>query len=79
MSHTPHELDEVFAGQEAQLNALKAQNTHFARLSDEYHRLNRQIHRAETDIEPMADHVLEDLKKRRLALLDEIREMLGPV
>ena len=76
MSHTPHELDAVFPDHAAQLDALKAEDAHFRQLADTYHTLNREIHRAETDVEPVADYVLEDMKKRRLTLLDEIGAML---
>jgi hypothetical protein len=76
MSHVPHELAEVFPDRTERLHELKTTDGHFARLHDEYHVLNRQIHRAETDIEPMEDHALEDLKKRRLAILDEVSALL---
>ncbi|MFT6774969.1 MAG: hypothetical protein ACJA1L_002685, partial [Paracoccaceae bacterium] len=33
-------------------------------------------HRGETDVEPMADLHLVELRKKRLALLDEISGML---
>ena len=76
MSHTPHELDEVFADRTERLEALKAGDAHFRHLADDYSVLNSEIHRAETDLDPVADHVLEEMKKRRLALLDQIRAML---
>lgn len=77
MTHTPHELHEEFPEHTALLHELKIGNHHFARLADEYHMLNRTIHRAETDIEPMDDSHLGELKKRRLALKDEIAGMLA--
>lgn len=72
MSHVPHELHEEFPDKADTIRELRANNRHFAKLTEEYHELNRTIHRGETDIEPMDDFHLEDLKKRRLALLDEI-------
>jgi uncharacterized protein YdcH (DUF465 family) len=77
MSHTPHELAEEFPEHAEKLHALKAENAHFARLADDYHTLNREIHRAETDVAPMDEFALEDLKKRRLVMLDEIKRMLA--
>lgn len=77
MSHTPHELAEALPGKAAEISARKAADPRFARLADDYHALNREIHRGETDVEPMDDFRLETLKKRRLALLDEIRGMLA--
>jgi uncharacterized protein YdcH (DUF465 family) len=51
-------------------------NAHFARLADRYHDVNRAIHRAEAEVEPMSDDALEEMKKQRLHLKDEIAGML---
>lgn len=75
MSHTPHELAETFDA--AELHALKMRDAHFARLADQYHDLNREIHRIESGIEAASDERAETLKKQRLALLDEIAGMLA--
>lgn len=37
MSNTPHELSEEFPEKVEQINALRASNSHFAKLADEYH------------------------------------------
>ncbi len=58
------------------IHALKASNGHFARLVDEYHALNRKIHRVETRVEPTSKDVEEELKRRRVRLKDEIAQML---
>jgi uncharacterized protein YdcH (DUF465 family) len=76
MSNTPHELAEEFPEAAEKIHALKASNAHFAKLADEYHELNRQIHRIETDIEPAGDEHQTELRKQRLALKDEIFAML---
>jgi len=76
MSNTPHELAEEFPEAAEKIHALKASNAHFAKLADEYHELNRQIHRIETDIEPTSDEHQTELRKQRLALKDEIFAML---
>jgi len=76
MSHTPHDLAETFPDHTDQMHALRDSNAHFAKLTDQYEVLNKEIHRGETDIEPMDDAHLEDLKKQRLALLDEITGFL---
>jgi len=76
MAHTPHELAEEFPDQADKIHALRESNAHFAKLSDDYHALNREVHRGETDVEPMDDAHLEDLKKQRLAMLDEISGFL---
>jgi uncharacterized protein YdcH (DUF465 family) len=76
MSHTPHELAEQLPEFANAISACKLSDAHFAKLADAYHELNREIHRAETDVEPMDDMHLVELRKKRLALLDEIRAML---
>lgn len=76
MSHTPHELAEEFPNHAERIRSLRGSDAHFTRLSDRYHALNREIHRGDTEVEPMDDLRLEDLKKQRLALLDEINAYL---
>jgi hypothetical protein len=77
MSHTPHELHDEFPGQADRIAALKAEDAHFAKLADEYHAINRQVHRAETNVEPMSGAAETELRKRRAALKDEIAAMLN--
>lgn len=72
MSHTPHELNEEFPQQAEQMTALKLSDTHFAKMSDDYHTLNRAIHRAETDVEPTSDDNMQKMRRERLALKDQI-------
>lgn len=76
MSHTPHELAEEFPEFAAKLHELKVANPHFARLADDYHEVNRAIHRAETNVEPIADEAETELRRKRLALKDEIARIL---
>lgn len=77
MSHVPHELVDEFPDKIERIRGLKAEDAHFARLTEQYHELNRTIHRGETNVEPMDDFHLESLKKQRLALLDDIRVRLS--
>ncbi len=72
MSHTPHELIEEFPDQVQKMHDLKQSDAHFARLFDEYHDVNRAVHRAETNVEPMEDLAQVDLRKQRAHLKDEI-------
>ncbi len=72
MSHTPHELHEEFPDHVETMQALRQSDAHFARLADEYHDLNRAIHRAETNVEPISPVAETDLRKSRAALKDEI-------
>jgi uncharacterized protein len=58
------------------IHALKTSDNRFARLVEDYHELNRQIHRIETRVEPSSEDVEEELKRRRVRLKDEIAQML---
>ncbi|MEZ5675629.1 hypothetical protein SAMN06265173_11157 [Thalassovita litoralis] len=77
MSNTPHELHEEFPEHADKISALKQENAHFAKLAEEYHELNRAVHRAETNVEPIEQLAETDLRKRRAALKDEIWGMLS--
>jgi len=77
MSHTPHELADEFPNDEALIHRLKQDNAHFATLVDRHHEINRAIHRSEAEVEPLGDEQLEQLKRQRLALLDEVATMLA--
>jgi len=76
MSHTPNELADVFPDNAEALHQLKLTDAHFARLAEQHHEVNREIHRIEAEIDAASDDRLEALKKERLHLLDEIAAML---
>ncbi|WP_375175658.1 YdcH family protein [Pseudooceanicola sp.] len=76
MAHTPHELHDDFPGHAETISTLKQVDAHFARMTEEYHALNRRIHRAETNVEPMEDLAMIDLRKQRAALKDNIYSAL---
>jgi len=76
MSHRPHDLAAEFPEMVATIKTLKAADAHFARLAAEYDEVNDRIHRAETNIEPVEDLAMVDLRKQRGHLKDEIYAML---
>ena len=76
MSHTPNELAEEFPDRVEQMSKLKQSDAHFSKLFDEYHEINRAVHRAETDIEPTDDLHMAEMRKQRLAFKDEIWSMI---
>lgn len=75
----PHDLTEEFPEDAAKLHALKGRNAHFARLVAEYEEVNEAVHEAETRLAPTDEAHEEELRRRRLALKDEIRRMLQAV
>lgn len=76
MSHTPHELAEEFPEAVDRIHELKGSDPHFVRLADEYHDVNRHIHRHESGIQPASESHETELRKRRMVLKDEIYTIL---
>lgn len=77
MSHVPHELAEEFPDKVEKMHDLKEGDAHFRKLFDEYHDLNRAIHRAETNVEPTDDFNEQRMRKERMVLKDQIARMLA--
>ncbi len=77
MTHTPHELHEEFPEYAQKLTELKTNNAHFAKLADDYHEINRAVHRAETNVEPVEELAEVEMRKKRALLKDEIYRMLS--
>ncbi len=77
MTNTPHELAAEFPEKADLIHKLKTEDAHFARLAEEYHAINRQVHRAETNVEPMEELAEVDLRKKRAHLKDQIYAMLS--
>ncbi|OYU20157.1 MAG: hypothetical protein CFE34_01655 [Rhodobacteraceae bacterium PARR1] len=76
MSNTPHELHDEFPDQAQAIHALKAKDAHFARLLEEYHYVNRAVHRAETRVEPVSAEAESALRHKRMRLKDDIWKAL---
>lgn len=74
-----HNLATEFPEYKEQIHQLKMEDRHFARLFDEYHEVDDQLHRTEQGIEVHADEFVESLKLRRLHLKDELFGMLRKV
>lgn len=67
-----HELPEY----KDKIHELKVSNAHFAKLFDQYHEVDHEVRRIEQGIETPADDYTEEVKKKRLALKDELFQML---
>ncbi|SHL19129.1 hypothetical protein SAMN05444414_10743 [Roseovarius marisflavi] len=76
MSHTPHELHDEFPELAEKVSEMKQKDAHFGKLADEYHQVNRAVHRAETLVEPMEELAEVELRKKRAALKDKLYQML---
>lgn len=77
MSHTPHELSADFPEHAETIAKIKASDAHFARLYDEYHDINRQVHRSETNVAPMSELAEVELRKQRASLKDQLWQMIA--
>jgi len=67
-----HELPEY----RERIHELKTQDNHFARLYDEYHEVEHEVRRIEEGVEVSSDEYLEERKKARLKLKDDLFAML---
>jgi len=67
-----HELPEY----REQIHTLKMCNARFAKLFEQYHEVDHEVHRIETGAENTSDNHLEARKKARLHLKDELLSML---
>jgi uncharacterized protein YdcH (DUF465 family) len=72
----PHELRDGFPDQASLIGRLTKTNYEFGRLAAAYDEVNRQIWRIESEDAPTADEVLEELRKRRRLLKDDIATLL---
>ncbi|WP_079592379.1 YdcH family protein [Bosea thiooxidans] len=76
MSNTPHTLRDEFPNHLDRIHQLKVKDPEFARILEEYDRVNDQIHRAETKIDAISDESETTLRKMRLSLKDSISKAL---
>jgi uncharacterized protein YdcH (DUF465 family) len=58
------------------IHKLKMNDQHFARLFDEYHEVDHEVHRIETGVENTSDEYLDERKKLRLHLKDELYRII---
>ena len=71
-----HDLIHELPEHKEAIHNLKLSNNHFARLFDEYHELDHEVHRIETGIETVAEDYLDAKKYERLKLKDELFAMI---
>lgn len=71
-----HDLHHEFPEFKDSIHQLKVDNNHFARLFDEYHLATSEVERLEGLGVPVDDISIEDMKKKRLKLKDELYAML---
>lgn len=72
MLNEKHDLVHELPEYRDTIHNLKMTNQHFARLFDEYHEIDHEIHRIETGVETTSDEYLDNKKKQRLNLKDKL-------
>ena len=77
MSELGHDLHALFPEQGEALHALKLESPQFRQLAERHHALTQEISRIETGLDAASDDRLEELKKQRLSLLDEVAAMIA--
>lgn len=76
MSLEKHDLIHEMPEAKEAIHQLKTSNNHFAKLFEEYHEVDHAVHRFETGAENCSDEHLENLKKQRLSLKDQLVGMI---
>jgi uncharacterized protein YdcH (DUF465 family) len=67
-----HELPE----HKEAIHELKMNNAHFAKLFEEYHATDKEVHRIEENIETPSDNYTHEQKIKRLALKDALLKLI---
>jgi uncharacterized protein len=76
MTLEKHDLLHELPHSREAIHHLKMNDNHFARLFEQYHEIDHEVHRIETGAENTSDHYLEERKKERLRLKDELYRMI---
>jgi len=71
-----HDLIHELPEHKDRIHELKMNNKHFEKLFIKYHDLDHQVRRIEEGVETPSDDFVEELKKERLFLKDELFEMI---
>lgn len=71
-----HDLVHEFPEYQEKIHELKTSDDHFKRLFDEYHELEHEVHRVNTDTEVVTDGHAHELKAKLLVLKDQLYAIL---
>jgi uncharacterized protein YdcH (DUF465 family) len=70
-----HDLHTEFPELSDKIHELKVNDSHFRKMFDEYHQINKEIHRMESN-EIFTDSELNVLRLKRVHLKDQIYTLL---
>jgi uncharacterized protein len=77
MTELSRDLAEEFPDKAEAIHALKISDAHFRTLLERNHSLWLEIKNIQSGQHPASDETLEKLEKQRLAVLDQIANMLA--
>ncbi len=72
-----HNLTHEFPEFQEKIQTLKVENAHFKKLAHEYDEANHAVHRVESGAEVTTNEHLNELRKQRVRLKDELHAMLN--
>lgn len=72
MPLTHHPLVKEFPQHRDQIHQLKIENKRFSKLMEKYEDLDKQVFRIEVGAQPTSDEFVEQLKRERLFLKDQL-------
>ncbi|EPJ46004.1 MAG: hypothetical protein OFPII_23440 [Osedax symbiont Rs1] len=76
MSLVKHDLLHEFPEHRQAIHELKMSDRHFAKLFEQYHEVDHEVHRIEQSVETPSDEYTESKKKQRLHLKDQLHTMI---
>ncbi len=76
MTLEKHDLHHEFPEFYEEIHYLKMNDNRFARLFTDYHEINQEVQRIEQGVENTSDEYLDQKKKQRLNLKDELFVMI---
>ncbi|WP_100639272.1 YdcH family protein [Marinobacter salexigens] len=71
-----HDLAHDLPESKETIHTLKTSDQHFAKLFETYHDLDHEVYRIEQGVETTSDEYLEEQKKKRLSLKDQLYAMI---
>ena len=71
-----HDLHHEFPEFKDKIHELKVSDGHFQRLFKDYDEIVHKLHQVEQDIETPSDDAVEEMKKQRLHLKDQLFVLL---
>ncbi|MGB0867829.1 MAG: YdcH family protein [Granulosicoccaceae bacterium] len=76
MQNEQHDLVHEFPEHRASIHDLKMNNKHFAKLFENYHDVEHEVHHIENEGVNTSDDYIESRKVARLRLKDELYQMI---